>query len=69
MPGQSLHRTLRLLGIRGPQERKATENISEAAEKASSWLWIKRGDTWCSGLLEHKSGTDQPRLDRPFEGV
>ena len=34
-PGQSMHQTLRLLGIRGLQQRKATKNNSEAAEKAS----------------------------------
>ncbi|XP_063050368.1 uncharacterized protein LOC134445223 [Engraulis encrasicolus] len=68
-PGQSLHRSLRLLGIRGAQERKATRNICEAAERASRWLWIKRGDTWLSALLGHKSGSDQPRLGRPGEGV
>lgn len=49
-PGQSLHRALRLLGTRGLQERKATNNICEAAERASMWLWIKRGDPWCSML-------------------
>ena len=65
LPGQSLHRTLRLFGIRGLQERKATKNISEAAEKASRWLWIQRGSTWCGALLGHESRTDQPRLDRP----
>ncbi|KAL0159871.1 hypothetical protein M9458_043596, partial [Cirrhinus mrigala] len=64
-PGQSLHRSLRLLGIRGAQERKATRNICEAAEKASRWLWIKRGDVWLSALLGHKSGSDHPRLGRP----
>ncbi|RXN24140.1 reverse transcriptase [Labeo rohita] len=68
-PGQSLHRSLRLLGIRGAQERKATRNICEAAEKASRWLWIKRGDVWLSALLGHKSGSDHPRLGRPGEGV
>nr|XP_057943465.1 uncharacterized protein LOC131138512 [Doryrhamphus excisus] len=67
--GQSLHRTLKLLGIRGLQERRATKNISEAAEKASRWLWIKRGDTWSSTLLGHKPGPDHPRLGRLGEGV
>lgn len=59
-PGQSLHRAFRLLGIRGLQERKATRNISKAAEKAPSWLWIESGHPWCSALLGHKPGTDQP---------
>ncbi|RXN21104.1 reverse transcriptase [Labeo rohita] len=68
-PGQSLHRSLRLLGIRGAQERKATRNICEAAEKASRWLWIKRGDVWLSALLGHKSGSDHPRLGRPASDI
>ena len=67
--GQSVHRAFRLLGIRGLLERRATRNISEAAEKASRWLWIKRGDGWSSMLLGHKPGPDQPRLSRPGEGV
>ena len=58
-PAQSLHQTLRLLGIRWLQERKATKY----------WLWIKRGDTWCSALLGQKSGTDQPWLSHSGEGV
>ena len=68
-PGQSQHWTLRLVGIKGLQERNANKNISEAAEKASRWLWIKRGDTWCSALFEQKSGSDQFRLGCPGEGA
>ncbi|XP_076860736.1 uncharacterized protein LOC143513938 [Brachyhypopomus gauderio] len=67
--GQSVHRAFKLLGIRGLAERRATKNISEAAEKASRWLWIKRGEEWSSMLLGHKPGTDHPRLGRPGEGV
>ncbi|XP_063050108.1 uncharacterized protein LOC134444859 [Engraulis encrasicolus] len=44
--GQSLIRALKMLGLRGLQNRKAIRNISDAAEKASRWLWIKRGDPW-----------------------
>lgn len=66
---QSVYRAFRLLGIRGLRERRATKNISEAAEKASRWLWIKRGEVWSSALLGHKPGPDQPRLGRPGEGV
>ncbi|KAK0145691.1 hypothetical protein N1851_015413 [Merluccius polli] len=46
--GQSLCRALRLLGIRGLHNKKAIKNITDAAEKASRWLWIKRGDTWAT---------------------
>lgn len=51
------------------QLRKVTRNISEAAEKASQWLWMKKGDRLCSVLLGHKLGTDHPWLCRPGEGV
>ncbi len=44
--GQSLCRALKLLGIRGLHKNKAIRNIMGAAEKASRWLWIKRGDPW-----------------------
>ncbi|CAJ1075238.1 LOW QUALITY PROTEIN: uncharacterized protein LOC109089580 [Xyrichtys novacula] len=67
--GQSLHRVLGLLGICGLHRRRGTKNILEAAEKASRWLWLRRGDTWRSALPGHKSGPDQPRLGRPGEGV
>ncbi|XP_049337547.1 uncharacterized protein LOC125802987 [Astyanax mexicanus] len=67
--GQSVHRAFKLLGIRGLLEKRATRNISEVAEKASRWLWIKRGDGWSSALLEHKPGIDHPRLGRPGDGV
>ncbi len=67
--GQSLTRTLKLLGVKGQLCRKAIRNITEAAEKASRWLWIRRGDPWSSRPLGHKSGADHPRLGRPSEGV
>ncbi|XP_061589349.1 uncharacterized protein LOC133454644 [Cololabis saira] len=44
--GQSLSRAFKMLGVKGLQHRKALKNISDAAEKASRWLWIKRGDPW-----------------------
>lgn len=58
--GQSLHRALSLLRIRGLQERRTTKNTINTAGKALRWLWIKRGDICCSALLGHKSGTDHP---------
>ncbi|XP_050957201.1 uncharacterized protein LOC127158092 [Labeo rohita] len=67
--GQSLPRTLKLLGVKGQLCRRAIKTIIEAAEKASRWLWIQRGDPWSSGQLGHKSGADHPRLGRPSEGV
>ncbi|XP_063080140.1 uncharacterized protein LOC134470047 [Engraulis encrasicolus] len=54
--GRSLHRVLGLLGIRGLHRRRATKNILEAAERASRWLWLRRGEAWRSALPGHKSG-------------
>ncbi|TWW79887.1 hypothetical protein D4764_10G0009170 [Takifugu flavidus] len=67
--GQSLPRTLKLLGVKGQLCRRAIKTIIEAAEKASRWLWIRRGDPWSSGPLGRKSGADNPWLGRPSEGV
>lgn len=67
--GQSLPRTLKLFGVKGQLCRRAIKNILEAAEKASRWLWIRRGDPWSSAPLGHKPRTDHPRLGRPSEGV
>ncbi len=44
--GQSLYKTLSVLGITGAERRRAMKNITEEAEKASRWLWIRRGDPW-----------------------
>lgn len=30
----------------GLHVRKVIRNIADAAEKASRWLWFKRGDPW-----------------------
>ncbi len=54
---QSLLRTLKLLGVKGQLCRRAIKNISEAAEKASRWLWIWRGDLWSTIPLGHRPGT------------
>ncbi len=42
--GHLLLRTLKLLGVKGLQSKRAIRNILEAAERASRWLWICRGD-------------------------
>lgn len=46
--GKSLCRALGLLGITGASRRKAINAASEAAEKASRWLWIRRDMQWAS---------------------
>ncbi|XP_015234767.1 PREDICTED: uncharacterized protein LOC107087608 [Cyprinodon variegatus] len=54
--GRSLHRVLGLIGTCGLQRQRATKNILEAAEKASWWLWLRRGEAWHSALPGHKLG-------------
>ena len=44
--GRSVCRILSHLGMRGEKKRKAIRAISESAEKASRWLWIKRAEPW-----------------------
>lgn len=44
--GQLLYKSLSALGITGMERRKAMKNITEAAEKALRWLWIRRGSPW-----------------------
>lgn len=43
---RSLCRAFSLLGIDGVRRRRAIYNTTEAAEKVSRWLWLKRGDPW-----------------------
>ncbi|TWW62302.1 hypothetical protein D4764_04G0009490, partial [Takifugu flavidus] len=50
--GQSLPRTLKLLGVKGQLCRRAIKTIIEAAEKASRWLWIQRGIRGVVGHLD-----------------
>lgn len=42
--GNSTTRLLKDLGLRGARLHKATREISEEAEKASFWLWLRRRD-------------------------
>ena len=44
--GRSLCRVLTLLGITGQEKRRAIKSTTEAAERASRWLWIRRNDLW-----------------------
>lgn len=43
---RSLCKAYSMLGVTGARQRKAIKTTTEAAEKASRWLWIKRGDPW-----------------------
>lgn len=46
--GKSLCKAFSLLGITGARKRKAICSSSEAAERASRWLWIQRDKQWMS---------------------
>lgn len=35
-----------LLVLNGETKKKAIRSVTEAAEKARRWLWIKRVDSW-----------------------
>jgi len=39
---QSVHRLMTAVGTTGRDRRKAIWKLSQAAERASSWLWIRR---------------------------
>ena len=47
--GQSLCRAYRMLGITGASQRRAIKLATDAAEVASRWLWIRRGEAWLVG--------------------
>lgn len=42
----SLSKAYGTLGTTGENRRRALSNNVEAAEKASRWLWLKRGEQW-----------------------
>ncbi len=42
----SLSKAYGILGITGANRKRAMNNNAEAAEKASRWLWLKRGEQW-----------------------
>ncbi|KAJ8008616.1 hypothetical protein DPEC_G00106730 [Dallia pectoralis] len=44
--GQSLCRAYNILGITGASKRRAIKEVTEAAEVASRWLWLRRGESW-----------------------
>jgi len=44
--GHSLSQAYGTLGITGASRSRAISNSVEAAERASRWLWLKRGDQW-----------------------
>ncbi|XP_035768510.1 soluble scavenger receptor cysteine-rich domain-containing protein SSC5D-like [Neolamprologus brichardi] len=60
--GRSLCKVLGRLGVAGAAKKRAIQAVSEAAEKATRWLWIKRADPWVATGTQ--SGPDHPRLGR-----
>uniref|UniRef100_A0A673L1F3 Junctional adhesion molecule 2b n=1 Tax=Sinocyclocheilus rhinocerous TaxID=307959 RepID=A0A673L1F3_9TELE len=46
--GRSLCKVLSRLGITGVAKKRAIQAASEAAEKATRWLWFKRADPWAA---------------------
>ncbi|KAI2663059.1 hypothetical protein H4Q32_002088 [Labeo rohita] len=44
--GRSLCKVLTMLGLTSEAKRKAIRSATEAAERATRWLWIKRADPW-----------------------
>lgn len=44
--GKSLCKAFGLLGITGARKRRAISTATEAAERASRWLWIQRDKRW-----------------------
>lgn len=42
--GTSTTKLLRDLGVKGKNQRAAIKAASEAAERSSQWLWLKRND-------------------------
>ena len=45
----SLSKALSSIGVTGATKRKALKNITDAAQKATRWLWLKRADIWGVG--------------------
>ncbi len=43
---RSLCKVLSRLGVTGVAKKRAIQSASEAVEKATRWLWIKRADPW-----------------------
>ncbi|XP_061093280.1 uncharacterized protein LOC133125737 [Conger conger] len=46
---RSLARAFISLGIVGERKRRAIRSTTDAAERASRWLWLKRGEPWSHG--------------------
>ncbi|KAK0134264.1 Zinc finger BED domain-containing protein 4 [Merluccius polli] len=50
---RSLARAFSTLGIEGERKRRAIRSTTDAAERASRWLWLKRGEPWSHALAKN----------------
>lgn len=65
--GQSLCRAYAALSITGEKRRRAIQNNTEAAERASGWLWIKRMDSWGTAVRA-EAEVGSPPAGSPGQG-
>lgn len=65
--GQSLCRAYTALDVTGVSRRTAIRNNTEAAEKASRWLWFKRADSW-TNIAGAQAETSRPSAGPPERG-
>lgn len=61
--GQSFIRALKMLGVKGLQNKKAIRDMTDAAEKASKWLWMNPGwVTWVRVSVVRPETPNEPRI-------
>lgn len=69
IPGQSLRRGLRMLGVRGATHKNLMNNISKQAETASRGLWLKRSKQWLNQVGREEGGQSWMLKIRRAEGA
>lgn len=67
----SLVRVFSSLDTEGERRRKTIHIIINAVERASRWLWLKRGELWnhSGQLTGQKVGSNGPQLGHLDEGL
>lgn len=58
-----------IFGIIEQEKRNDIRSATEAAEKATGWLWIKRAEVWINAAGTQVLGPDQPWPGLLGEGV
>ena len=61
-PAQTVWRMFSALGITRKNRRTAVQKISQTAERASCWVWMKRNSS-------RETGGIQERLEKGYEGL